>query len=167
MSIPAEVFGEEFPSEMLPGQLFKLRDSWALRVVFGNQTETKGFIMLEGDYAGRLIKIGSGMPRCLMIASSFTWFPAVEDGATPQRDANQTATLTVGPAGPVIIGGDVDGGGFDTDYIAFDLDGRQNASFDAHRSVVRFAKWSVELQHPSRPYESLGRLLLVDRSQSP
>jgi hypothetical protein len=163
MSIPAQAFGEAYPAKMSPGQLFKFRGFWALRVAYGNQTEIQGFVLLEGEYAGRLFKIGDGMPRCLAIVHPFTWFPSVEAAAIPQRDAMQTATLTVGSIGPVVIGCDLEGDGFDRNYIAFDLDGRESESFDAHGSVVRFAKWSVELQHPSRPFESLCTLLLVDR----
>lgn len=163
MSIPAQVFGEAYPAKILPGQLFKFRGSWALRVAHGNQKEIQGFLLLEGDHVGRLFKIGDGMPRCLAIVHPFTWFPSVEATAIPQRDAMQTATLTVGSMGPVIIGGDLEGDGFDPNYIAFDLNGRESECFDAHGSVVRFPQWSVELEHPSRPFESLGTLLLIDR----
>lgn len=163
MSIPAQVFGEAYPGKMSPGQLFKFRGFWALRVAYGKQKDIQGFVLLEGDYAGRLFKIGDGMSRCLAIVHPFTWFPSVEATAIPERDAMQTATLTVGPTGPLIIGGEFEGDHIDSNYIVFEIDGRESESFDAHGSVVRFPKWSVELQHPSRPFESLGTLLLVDR----
>lgn len=163
MSIPAQVFGEAYPSKILPGQLFKFRDSWALRVAHGNQKEIQGFVLLEGDRVGRLFKIGDEMPRCLAIMHPFTWFPSVDATAIPQREAMQTATLTLGSIGPVIIGCDLVGNGINSNCIAFDLDGRESENFDADGSEVRFAKWSVELQHPSRPFESLGTLLLIDR----
>ena len=164
MSIPAHAFGEAYPKDLPQGSVFKFRGAWSLRVAGGHDHSFQGLIFLEGDHVGRLVKIGPGMPRCIAIIEPFQWFPAGAEGAAPGHIELQTATLTVTPNGPVIIGGDIDSDRFDTEYVAFRSDGTCDADYDRYGAGMRFAEWTGELQHSSRPFESLGRLFAINRS---
>ncbi|SKA14794.1 hypothetical protein [Novilysobacter spongiicola] len=140
MKLPAHAFAEISPMDVLPGQLFKFRGGWALRVTY--REATQGFLMLSGERAGWVHEIAAGMSAVIAIVPAFGWFPLVED-ETPTTDALLTSTLMLTEAGPAICG------------VGQEVDG-------PHR-VRRYEQWSAELFHESRPFVSLGTLLEVDR----
>lgn len=162
MKIPAQAFAYIHPSDMAPGQLFKFRGGWALRVLHGE--DRHGFLMLEGERAGSVFDLTPGMVRSLAIVEPFGWLPMVAGGDTPSADADIALTLTLTKEGPVIGGTDARDT-WDRTYIAFGLDGHGVEIEDLHRAM-RFERWSVELCHRDRPFSSLGVLLELDRRQS-
>lgn len=165
VSIPAQAFFETHPQKLEPGRLFKLRGNWALRVAFGNDNIHQGFVLLQGECVGQLMRLGEGMARSIAIGHPFSWFPSVEVGAEPKQDVYRTATLTVGPTGPVIIGEEASRGNYDPDPVAFGSDGLENEDYDPHGGVIGFNRWTVELQHITRPFISLGTIASIDRSK--
>ncbi|UYK67676.1 hypothetical protein NG831_05730 [Xanthomonas sacchari] len=162
MNVPAQAFVDSHPSSLSPGSLFLFRESWALLV--NNQQEEAepvlAFLMLQGERAGSLFKVGDGMGRCLTLAEPFGWFASVKEGTPPTHDVVDTASLSLTPDGPVIVGQipNQEGG-----KIAFGMDGQPLADHP-RGAVKRFATWSAELCHPTRPFVSLGRIFEVDRT---
>jgi hypothetical protein len=164
MTFPAEVFAERIPQDLSPGSIFLFRGSWALLV--DNQADPSEpstcFVMLQGERVGTVFKVVQGMPPCLTLAEPFDWFAAISEGAMPEHQTLETASLSVTPSGPVLVGGIPDRWG-DADKFAFGMKG-QFVGEAPHGAVRRFAKWSAELCHPTRPFVSLGRLFEVDRN---
>jgi hypothetical protein len=158
MAIPAQAFGEIYPKELRPGSIFKFRSNWAM-LVTNEDGSTLDFLMLGGEHAGQLFNVTPGMPKCLGVIPPFTWFPALEEGAGASHTEHQTTTLTLTPSGPVIIGANTDG--YDPKYFAFRLDGVVDRDYQPYGIGLRFSDWTVELQHPERPFESLGSLFSV------
>lgn len=163
MKIPAQAFAQVYPGDLAPGSLFKFRGGWALRVSQGK--EFQGLLLLEGERAGWVIQIGTGMAQGLAIVEPFSWFPVVDGDAKPTLEADYTVTLTLTTEGPVIVGADARDDWGRT-YIAFAIDGQDVETQDLYREM-RFEQWSVELCHKDRPYSSLGTLLEVDRRKQP
>lgn len=159
MKFPAQAFGQLHPSEMPAGSLFKTRDCWSLRVSGGSGFE--GALILEGERAGWVVEVRASMAPALGIIAPFSWFPMVLRDAKPALDADRTVTLTLSESGPILMGADARRD-WDRDYISFGIDGRSVELQDEHRAL-RFAQWTVELCHKSRPYSSLGTLCEVDR----
>jgi len=164
MSIPAQAFADRLPNDLSPGSIFLFRESWALLV--NNQQEEAepvlAFLMLQGTHAGSLFKVGEGMAPCLTLAEPFGWFASVKEGSLPTHDVVDTASLSLTSSGPVVVGQMPSQWG-DGDKIAFGMDGQPLV--DHPRGAVRrFATWSVELCHPTRPFVSLGHLFEVDRT---
>ncbi|KFA27618.1 hypothetical protein FQK02_13840 [Xanthomonas vasicola] len=163
MSIPAQAFADRLPNDLTPGSLFLFRESWALLV--NNQQEEPepvlAFLMLQGERAGSLFKVGEGMTRCLTLVEPFGWFASVEEDVLPAHDGVDTASLSLTSSGPVIVGQLPSNWG-DGDKIAFGMDGQPLGGYP-RGAVRRFAKWSAELCHPSRPFVSLGRIFEVNR----
>ncbi|MBB4606498.1 hypothetical protein GGR59_002764 [Xanthomonas arboricola] len=166
MIVPAEAFAERIPQDLSAGSIFLFRDSWALLV--DNQADPSEpsacFVMLQGDRVGTVFKVVQGMPPCLTLAEPFSWFPAVPQGAMPGHQPLETASLSVTPTGVVLVGGIPDRWG-EPDKFAFDMKG-QFVGEAPRGAVRRFATWSAELCHPSRPIVSLGRLFEVNRVQA-
>lgn len=158
MKFPAQAFAEVHPKDLEPGRLFKFRDLWALRV--SHAEEFEGFLIFEGDHAGKVFKLGDGMAQSLAITHPFNWFPAVGD-AMPARSEALTVSLAVTSNGPVLTGSDAQDH-FGDDHLSFGLDGRGVEVPNLHRAS-RFEQWSAELFHDSRPFVSLGTLFEVDR----
>src|SRR3546814_17124777 len=102
MNIPAQAFAYLHPVDLAPGQLFKFRGGWALRVSHG--ADRHGFLMLEGERAGTVFDLIAGMVRSLAIVEPFGWFPLVAGGDTPSTDADIALPLTVTNTGTVIAG---------------------------------------------------------------
>lgn len=163
MRIPAQAFGEKYPQELSPGQLFKARGIWALRVAYDSQGEQQGFVALEGENVGQLFRLKAGMARCFAVIQPFGWFPSIDAGSQPRHEALRTATLTVGLNGPLIVGAELSD--FDPNYIAFGVNGCEVVGGESNGSPFRFENWSAELQHPSRTFESLGTIFSVNRSR--
>ncbi|MGY0762364.1 hypothetical protein ACW3SO_00095 [Xanthomonas campestris] len=161
MSVPAQAFADRLPNDLLPGSIFLFRESWAMLV--NNQQEEPepvlAFLMLQGERAGSLFKVGEGMTQCLTLAEPFGWFASVKEGVLPAHDVVDTASLSLTSDGAVVVGQIPNQLG---DKIAFGMDGQLRSDYP-RGAVKRFAKWSVELCHPSRPFVSLGRLFEVDR----
>lgn len=156
--LPAEIFAEEYPGKVPLGSLLRFRGFWALRV--GGSEEIDGFLMLQGEYAGRIFKIKPGLPRVLHIAAAFGWFAALPTDAMPTVDGDELVRLTLTANGPVIFGDD----GQDEwrpNYIAFAPTGRV-VTVEDRRRAMRFEHWTVELCHKARPFESLTTLFEVD-----
>src|SRR3546814_189271 len=61
MNIPAQAFAYLHPVDLAPGQLFKFRGGWALRVSHGE--DRHGFLMLEGERAGTVVDLIGGLVR--------------------------------------------------------------------------------------------------------
>lgn len=159
MKLPAQAFAEVHPKDLEPGRLFKFREQWALRV--SHAEEFEGFLIFEGDHAGKVFKIGDGMARSVAIVHPFNWFPVVAGDAMPSRSGAITITLAITSAGPVLMGSDARDH-FGDDYLSFGLDGRGVDGSDLHRASC-YEQWSAELLHDSRPFVSLGTLFEVDR----
>ncbi|MDO0860873.1 hypothetical protein VDR86_20205 [Xanthomonas campestris pv. campestris] len=106
MSIPAQAFADRLPNDLSPGSIFLFRKSWAMLV--NNQQEegdpVLAFLMLQGERAGSLFKVGEGMTRCLTLAEPFGWFASVKEVALPAHDVVDTASLSLTPHGPVVVG---------------------------------------------------------------
>src|SRR3546814_19440955 len=102
MNIPAQAFAYRHPVDLAPGQLFKFRGGWALRVSHGE--DRHGFLMLEGERAGTVFDLIAGLVRSLANVEPFGWFPMVAGGDTPSTDADLDLTLTVPNKGPVLGG---------------------------------------------------------------
>lgn len=164
MSLPAQAFGLVEPVEIAPGSVFMFRGAWALRVARGPTGMFQGFILLTGEHAGRLSTIIPGMAKCVVVLQPFDWFAAVADNATPGSNGLRTATLTLAGDGPVVVCSDMDG--YDPEYTAYRTDGSCDENYGQHGASVCFPQWSAELQHPSRPFASLGQLFTVDRRQA-
>lgn len=162
MKIPAQAFAQRYPLDLTPGQLFKFRDSWALRVSHGE--ERQGFLLLQGERAGWVYEIGPGMAQCLAIVEPFGWFPMVLVEDKPTAQADRTLTLTLTPGKPVIVGADALRD-WDQTYIAFGSDGRAIEVEDLYRAM-RYEQWSIALCHRDRPFSSLGTLLDIDRRKN-
>ncbi|MFW9441156.1 hypothetical protein ACE8C5_21515 [Xanthomonas euvesicatoria] len=164
MSIPAQAFADRLPNDLSPGSIFLFRESWAMLV--NNQQEegdpVLAFLMLQGERAGSLFKVGEGMTRCLTLAEPFGWFASVKEVALPAHDVVDTASLSLTSHGPVVVGQMPSQWG-DGDKIAFGMDG-QPLGDHPPGAVKRFATWSAEIFHPSRPFVSLGRIFEVDRT---
>ncbi|MCC3255051.1 hypothetical protein [Xanthomonas campestris] len=164
MTFPAEAFAERIPQDLSPGSIFLFRESWAMLV--NNQHEEAepvlAFLVLQGERAGSLFKVGEGMTRCLTLAEPFGWFASVEKEVLPTHDVVDTASLSLTSAGPVVVGQMPSQWG-DGDKIAFGMDGQPHSDYPPG-AVKRFAKWSVELCHPTQPFVSLGQIFEVDRS---
>lgn len=158
MKFPAQAFAEVYPKDLAPGRLFKFREQWALRV--SHAEEFEGFLIFEGDHAGKVFQLGDGMARSLAIVHPFSWYPAVGD-AMASRSEVLTITLAVTSAGPVLTGSDARDH-FGDEHLSFGLDGRVVEVPNLHRTS-RFEHWSAELFHDSRPFVSLGTLFEVDR----
>src|SRR3546814_18521929 len=157
MNIPAQAFAYRHPVDLAPGQLFKFRGGWALRVSHGE--DRHGFLMLEGERAGTVFDLIAGMVRSLAIVEPFGWFPMVAGGDTPSTDADIALTLTVTNKGPVIGGSDARVT-LDRTFIAFGLDGCGVGMDDLPRAL-RFYQWSGGLFPRDRPFFSLVVLLAV------
>ncbi|WP_386337613.1 hypothetical protein O4D10_12250 [Xanthomonas citri pv. citri] len=162
MSIPAQAFADRLPNDLSPGSIFLFRESWAM-LVNNQQEETEPvltFLMLQGKHAGSLFKVGRGMAPCLTLAEPFGWFASVKEGIPPAHEVVDTASLSLTSAGPVIVGQipNQEGG-----EIAFGMDGQPLGDHPSG-AVKRFAQWSAELCHPTRPFVSLGRIFEVDRA---
>ncbi|WP_372353796.1 hypothetical protein ACDH63_07370 [Xanthomonas axonopodis pv. maculifoliigardeniae] len=166
MSVPAQAFADRLPNDLSPGSIFLFRESWVLLV--NNQQEEAepvlAFLMLQGERAGSLFKVGDGMGPCVTLAEPFEWFASVKDGVPPAHDVVDTASLSLTSVGPVVVGQMPSQWG-DGDKIAFGMHG-QPLGDHPRGAVKRFAKWSVELCHPAQPFVSLGRIFEVDRSMS-
>jgi len=162
MSIPAQALSDRLPSDLSPGSIFLFRESWALLV--NNQQEEAepvlAFLMLQGERVGSLFKVGDGMGRCLTLAEPFGWFASLKEGIPPAHDVVDTASLSLTPDGPVVVG-QIHSQWGDGDKIAFGMDGQPLADHP-RGAVKRFATWSAELCHPTRPFVSLGRVFEVD-----
>lgn len=159
MKIPAQAFAQLYPKDLASGCLFKFRDSWALRVSL--EADLPGFLILEGERAGWVHLLGTGMTQSVAIVAPFKWFPMVARDAKPTLEADRTVTLTLTAEGPVMIGADARND-WDPTYIAFAPDGQSIEVQELYRAL-RFEQWSLELCHEERPYLSLGTLLEVDR----
>lgn len=160
MSIPVQAFIQKYPYELPGGHLFQFRGNWALRVDYGDRPVDRAFLILQGPHAGWLRRTGQGMPKALCLASSFTWFAAIDPDAPASMDALCTASLAISEVGPLIVGGDEDG-----DHYAFGLDGHPYG--DSLSSVMpQFARWSAHLALEDRPFRSIGVLFSVDREPS-
>lgn len=159
MKFPVQAFAELHPKDLEPGRLFKIHGQWALRVLHADEFE--GFLMFEGDRAGKVFKIGDGMARSIAIVHPFNWFPVVAGDATPSRDAATTITLAMTSDGPVLTGSDARDHFADTD-LSFGLDGHGIDGSNLHRAS-RYEQWSAELFHDALPFVSLGTLFEVDR----
>ncbi len=118
--------------------------------------------MLEGERAGQLMRIPDGIAPVVGIVEPFSWFPGVDETATPQAEGLVTAALSVGPSGVFITGGIIDGWG-DGEHFGFSLDGRQTE--DVRGNTPRFARWTIELCDVARPFHSLGILATIDRTE--
>ena len=165
MTLPAQAFATKAPRDLLPGQLSQTRGSWALRIAYTVQQRTvHGFVVLEGDLAGRLFDVREGMDSGLCIAAPFSWFPAVS-AAVPSADSLAASALTLAPSGIVILGGRTDTWG-ESDHIAFDVAGHELPDFEERGVPLRFSRWTIELQHDGRPFESLGTLATIDRTSA-
>lgn len=158
MTIPAQAFGYIYPKDLRPGSVFRFRDNWAMLVAH-EDSRTLLFLTLGGERAGHLLKLEPGMPKCLGVIPPFTWFPSVEDGASANDTERQATTLGLTPTGPVIIGKYTNGYG--PEFFAFRLDGAVDRDWQAGGAGLRYVDWAAELQHPDRPFESLGRLFAV------
>src|SRR3546814_482074 len=157
MNIPAQAFAYLHPVDLAPGQLFKFRGGWALRVSHGE--DRHGFLMLEGERAGTVFDLIAGMVRSLAIVEPFGWFPMVAGGDTPSTDADIALTLTVTNKGPVIGGSDARDL-WDRTFTGLGLVGRGGGMEDRHLTM-RFDPWSVGLFPRDRPFFSLVVLLAV------
>lgn len=162
MTIPVQAFGEIYPKDLRSGSVFKFRNSWAMLVSYEDGL-TRELLILNGERAGQLLKLGPGIPKCFGIIPPFTWFPAVEDTASARDTGHQTTTLMLTPTGPVIIGANIDG--YEREYFAFRLDGMVDRDYQAYGAGLRYANWTAELQRPEKPFESLGRLFSVSAAQ--
>ena len=160
MKLPAHAFAEIAPMDVLPGQLFKFRGGWALRVAY--REAIQGFLMLSGERAGWVHKITPGMPTVIAIVQAFGWFPMVSQDETPTTDAALTSTLMLTEAGPAICGVETGGDSYDPEHLVFTTAGVGQEVDGPHR-VRRYEQWSAELLHASRPFVSLGTLFEVDR----
>ncbi|QBG96207.1 hypothetical protein EYC55_13155 [Xanthomonas oryzae] len=100
------------------------------------------------------------MGPCLTLAEPFGWFASVKEEAPPAHDVVDTASLSLTSAGPVVVG-QIHSQWGDGDKIAFGMDGQPLADHP-RGAVKRFATWSAELCHPTRPFVSLGRIFEVD-----
>lgn len=163
MSLPAAAFGELYPKELPLGSVFKFRESWALRVAHGPADSAYGFLMLEGEHTGELFLIDEGMARSVSVIAPFGWFPAVSQQAVSEHTGSQTATLALTDTGPVVIGIEAVSSRFDPEYFAFRTDGSHDSAYGRFGLGPRFAIWSAELEHPARPFESLGQLFAINR----
>jgi hypothetical protein len=160
--IPAQAFAQACPGDLTPGSLFKFRGFWALRVVHGDDLE--GFLMLEGENAGRILRMKTGLPQVFCIAAPFCWFPSVSPDAKPTLEGGEILGLTLTTHGPAILGLDsLDQ--WNPTYLAFAKTG-QSVDAQGSRRAFRFEQWSVELCHKDRPFESLATLIEVNRSQN-
>jgi len=157
MSLPVQAFAERAPQDLTPGQLFKLRGHWALRVELrGSQTQA-GLVLLEGDRAGQIFRIADGIARALCIVSPFGWFPAIA-GPAPRVDGIVPASLALSASGVLIPGVIPDGWG---ETVAFSIDGMQVE--ELRGSAPHFQHWTIELHHQDRPFQSLGTIATIDR----
>lgn len=163
MKLPARAFAEIYPQDVQPGQLFKFRGTWALRVV--HLDDAHGVLMLSGERAGWVHKIAPGMSTVIALTSPFGWFPAVSTEDLPTVDAAVTATLMISAAGPAICGVREDRGSFDPEHLVFGPDGVAQDADGIHRTS-RYEKWSAELVIEDRPFVSLGTLFEMDRATS-
>jgi hypothetical protein len=164
--VPAQAFAESHPSEVAIGCLFKTRGSWALRVKGGPDPNFEGYILLQGERAGQLLRLAPGMAAGLTIIKPFSWFPGIHIDAKLDDSCKETASLSLTEAGPVIVGGIADSDHYDSDFFAYQTDGQRFERFDHYKPIRRFSQWSVELQHDSRPLKSLGQILTVDRRKT-
>jgi len=165
MFMPAEAFAERVPQDLAPGSIFRFREAWAFFVSHEHSegAPVPSFIMLQGERVGTLFKGVEAMQGCLTLAEPFAWFPAIPAGVMPTRDVFETASLSVTASGPILIGGMPERWG-GPDKFAFGINGK--CLGEAPRGAVnRYAKWTAELCHPSRPFVSLGRIFAVDRSR--
>src|SRR3546814_16704344 len=99
MNIPAQAFAYLHPVDLAPGQLFKFRGGWALRV--SHCEDRHGFLMLEGERAGTVFDLIAGMVRSLAIVDPFGWFPMVAGGDQPSTDWELPRTRPVTKKWPV------------------------------------------------------------------
>lgn len=110
MSLPAQAFAERAPQDLTPGQLFKLRGHWALRVELRDSQTPAGLLLLEGERAGQIFRIADGVSRALCIVSPFGWFPAI-DGSASRVDGVVPASLALSTSGVLLPGVTPDGWG--------------------------------------------------------
>lgn len=160
MSFPAQAFAAVAPRGLDPGRLFKFRGQWALRVA--HEKDFEGFLLLEGDDAGQVHAIFAGMVPALAVIQPFSWFPVIDRGAAPSRDATLTLALGITEVGPVLTWLDARDQVWKDTHMTFGLDGRGIDDQSLYRAG-RFEQWSAELFHDSRPFVSLGTLFEVDR----
>lgn len=158
MALPAEAFAEISPSELKAGSVFKFGDDWALLVSYEDEI-TKDFLMLGGGRAGSIFRVPPDMPRFLTLKHPFSWYAALEEGASPVNTDHQTVVLTLTSRGPVVLGARHSNRG--TEYFAFGLDGVVDREFQTHGVALRFTGWTAEVQHSDQPYKSLGRIFSV------
>ena len=159
--IPARAYAEHYPKELPIGSLFRFRGMWALRTCVSGPEEFQGFLLLEGEKAGSILKVGPGMARSVAVVEPFGWFPAIAVDERPGNEADQVLALTITDSGLVIVGLDTRDR-YDSAYLAITADGH---AVDVHdrQGDLWFGKWSVELCHQDRPLISLGTLLEIDR----
>lgn len=157
MSLPAPAFAERAPLDVAHGQLFTLRGHWALRVELqGSQTQAG--LLLEGERAGQIFRIDDGIALTLCVVSPFGWFPAIE-GSTPRVKRVVPASLALHASGVLLAGVIPDGWG---ETLAFGLDGMQVE--ELRGSAPHFQRWTIELHHKDRPFQSLGTIATIDRT---
>lgn len=159
--LPAQAFVEAHPHQLHSGALFKFRGFWAMRVAYSDAPTDQAFLILQGPNAGQLHRTGKGMARALCVASSFTWFAALDPGDPARSEALHSASLAVAGTGPVIVGGDTDG-----DHYAFDLAGQPCDDYRSQAAMTRFDRWSAQLALKDDPFRSLGTIFKVDRRSS-
>jgi hypothetical protein len=161
MKIPARAYAEQHPKDLAVGSLFRFRGVWALRICASGPEEFPGFLLLEGENAGSILKVGPGMARSAAVVEPFGWFPAIAVDARPGKEADQVLALTITGSGLVIVGLDARDR-YDSAYLAITADG-QAVEVQDRQGELWFGQWSVELCHQDRPLISLGTLLEIDR----
>ena len=159
MRIPAHAFAEVYPKDLPLGSVFKFRRNWAMLVGY-EEGVAQDLLLLTGDRAGQLLKLGHGMPKCPAVVAPFIWFPAVDEGTEPANADHRTTTLTLTNNGLVIIGADMESG--DSDYYAFRPNGLVDRDYQVYGSGLRFTQWSAELAHRDQPFTSLGQLFRIE-----
>ena len=156
--LPAQAFVEAYPHQLPAGALFKFRGFWAMRVAYSDAPTDQAFLILQGPNAGQLHSIGKGTARALCVASSFTWFAALDPGDPAGSEALHSASLAISEIGPVIVGGDDEG-----EHYAFDLTGQPCDDYRSQAGMTRFDRWSAQLALKDQPFRSLGTIFQVDR----
>ena len=156
--LPAQALAHLYPDKILAGQLLLVRSQWALRV---SGDEFQGYLLLEGERAGSIFPITTGMPKYACIVEPFGWFPAISLSARPTQNSEHVATLGITESGPVLVGVDTRDR-WDTSHFTVTAAGQATEAHDLH-SVPQYEAWSVEICHVDRPFHSLATLLEVDQ----
>lgn len=156
--LPAHAFRDAYPYHLPSGALFKFYGHWAMRVAYSESQTDQALLILQGANAGQLHRAGKGMARAMCVASSFTWFAAIDPRDPADHEALRSASLAIADSGPVIVGGDGEG-----EHYAFDLAGQPWNDYRSQVVMTRFDRWTAQLALKDQPFRSLGTIFWVDR----